>query len=390
MKLKDKYRVEIIDEDNIGNGISKVDNFVIFINNALKGEILDIEITKINKHYAIGKILNIVKKSNKRIDVICKYYNSCGGCNFLHTTYENEIENKINYLEKLFQTKINYLNNSSNLNYRNKVTLHVDNGVLGYYNDKTHNLCEIDYCYLLNDKINEKIKEIKKYNLKDITEIMIRCISNKIMINITTNNENIDLKNIECDCLYINNKYVKGEKYLIDTIDNIKYSIYPNSFYQVNNEVMKLIYDKAKEYIESDDTLLDLYCGTGTIGIYLKDNFKHITGLEINASSIENAKINLELNNIKNIEYICDDAKNIKGKFDAIIVDPPRIGLSNQVIEYLNKSNSKKIVYISCNPNTLKRDINKLNNYNLEEISSSSMFPRTKHIECVCKLVRKE
>ena len=388
--LKDKYRVEIIDEDNIGNGISKVDNFVIFINNALKGEILDIEITKINKHYAIGKIINIVKKSNKRIDVICKYYNSCGGCNFLHTTYENEIENKINYLEKLFQTKINYLNNSSNLNYRNKVTLHVDNGVLGYYNDKTHNLCEIDYCYLLNDKINEKIKEIKKYNLKDITEIMIRCISNKIMINITTNNENIDLKNIECDCLYINNKYVKGEKYLIDTIDNIKYSIYPNSFYQVNNEVMKLIYDKAKEYIESDDTLLDLYCGTGTIGIYLKDNFKHITGLEINASSIENAKINLELNNIKNIEYICDDAKNIKGKFDAIIVDPPRIGLSNQVIEYLNKSNSKKIVYISCNPNTLKRDINKLNNYNLEEISSSSMFPRTKHIECVCKLVRKE
>ena len=390
MKLKDKYRVEIIDEDNIGNGISKIDNFVIFINNALKGEILDIEITKINKHYAVGKILNIVKKSNKRIDVVCKYYNSCGGCNFLHTTYENEIENKINYLEKLFQTKINYLNNSSNLNYRNKVTLHVDNGVLGYYNDKTHNLCEIDYCYLLDDKINDKIKEIKKYNLKDITEIMIRCISNKIMINITTNNENIDLKNIECDCLYINNKYVKGEKYLIDTIDNIKYSIYPNSFYQVNNEVMKLIYDKAKEYAQKDDTLLDLYCGTGTIGIYLKDNFKHITGLEINASSIENAKINLELNNIKNIEYICDDAKNIKGKFDAIIVDPPRIGLSNQVIEYLNKSNSKKLVYISCNPNTLKRDINKLNNYNLEEISSSSMFPRTKHIECVCKLVRKE
>ena len=390
MKLKDKYRVEIIDEDNIGNGISKIDNFVIFINNALKGEILDIEITKINKHYAVGKILNIVKKSNKRIDVVCKYYNSCGGCNFLHTTYENEIENKINYLEKLFQTKINYLNNSSNLNYRNKVTLHVDNGVLGYYNDKTHNLCEIDYCYLLDDKINDKIKEIKKYNLKDITEIMIRCISNKIMINITTNNENIDLKNIECDCFYINNKYVKGEKYLIDTIDNIKYSIYPNSFYQVNNEVMKLIYDKAKEYAQKDDTLLDLYCGTGTIGIYLKDNFKHITGLEINASSIENAKINLELNNIKNIEYICDDAKNIKGKFDAIIVDPPRIGLSNQVIEYLNKSNSKKLVYISCNPNTLKRDINKLNNYNLEEISSSSMFPRTKHIECVCKLVRKE
>ena len=153
------------------------------------------------------------------------------------------------------------------------------------------------------------------------------------------------------------------------------------SFYQVNNEVMKLIYDKAKYYVGFGNTLLDLYCGTGTIGIYLKDNFKHITGLEINSTSIENANINLKLNNIKNIEFINDDAKNIKGFYDVIIVDPPRSGLSN--------SNSSKIIYISCNPNTLKRDIDKLENYTLDDISAASMFPRTKHIECVCKLIRK-
>lgn len=389
MKIGDKYKIKIIDEDNIGNGIAKIDNFVIFIKSALKDEEIEIKIIKINKHYAVGKILNIISKSNKRLDVECKYYDICGGCNFLHTTYSNEINNKINYLEKLFNTKINYLINNNELYYRNKVTFHVLNGKLGYFNDKTHNLCEIDYCYLLNPKINLKLNEIKKYNLDNINEIMIRCISDKIMINICTNNENIDLKNIDCDCLYINNKYIKGEKYLVDTIDNIKYSIYPNSFYQVNNEVMKLIYDKAKSYIGNGDTLLDLYCGTGTIGIYLKDNFKHITGLEINSTSIENANINLKLNNINNIEFINDDAKNIKGSYDAIIVDPPRSGLSNDVIEYLNNSNSNKIVYISCNPNTLKRDIDKLDNYILDDISAASMFPRTKHIECVCKLVIK-
>ncbi len=389
MKIGDKYKVKIIDEDNIGNGIAKIDNFVIFVKNALKNEEIEIEITKINKHFAIGKIINIISKSDKRIAVVCKYYDICGGCNFLHTTYENEINNKINYLEKLFNTKINYLTNKNELYYRNKVSLHVINGKLGYFNDKTHNLCEIDHCYLLNPKINLKLSEIKKYNLDNINEIMIRCINDKIMINISTNNENIDLKNIDCDSLYINNKFIKGEKYLIDTINNIKYSIYPMSFYQVNSEVMKLIYDTAKYYAGSDNTLLDLYCGTGTIGIYLKDNFKQITGLEINSTSIENANINLKLNNIKNINFINDAAKNIQGKYDVIIVDPPRSGLSNDVINYLNNSNSNKIIYISCNPNTLKRDIDKLKNYILDDISAASMFPRTKHIESVCKLIRK-
>ena len=373
MQIGSKYKVTIIDVDNIGNGIAKIDNYVIFVKNALLNEEVMIEITNINKHYALAKIDNIIKKSKYRIDVICKYYDLCGGCDFLHTTYENEINIKIKYLEKLFNTKINYLDNSNVLNYRNKVVLHVLNGKLGYFNSKTHNLCEINYCYLLNHKINEKISEIKKYNLDYIKEIMIRCINDKIMINIYSEKDNIDLKNINCDSLYINDKYIKGEKYLIDNLNNIRYSIYPNSFYQVNNETMKIIYDKAKNYAWSGNTLLDLYCGTGTIGIYLKNNYKNITGLEINSSSIENANINKELNNLNNIEFICDDARS---------------GLSKEVINYLNESNSNKIIYISCNPNTLKRDLDLLNNYKLDDISCASMFPRTKHIECVCKLTK--
>ncbi len=389
MKINDKYLVEIIDEDNIGNGVAKINNFVIFIKNALLGEKIEIIIEQIKKNYSIGRINKIIESSEYRIKEKCPYYNLCGGCNFLHTTYDNERVIKKRYLEKLFNKKINYLNTFNINNYRNKVTLHVLNGKLGYFNDKTHSLCEIDNCLLLNPKINLKINEIKNYNLKDINEIMIRCINDKIMINIKSNKNSLDIESINCDSLYINDKYIKGEKYLIDNVLDYKFSIYPNSFYQVNKEGMISIYNEALNNISNSNSLLDLYCGTGTIGIWMNKKFKNITGLEINKDAIKNANINKELNNIKNIKFICDDAKNIKGSFDTIIVDPPRSGLSKDVISFLNNSKSKQVLYISCNPNTLKRDIDVLNNYNLKTISSVDMFPRTKHVECICVLERK-
>ena len=385
MNINEKYIVKIIDEDNIGNGICKINNFVVFVKNGLLDEKLEIKITNIKKNYAIGEIIKYIKTSNNRIEVKCKYYDSCGGCNFLHTSYENERNIKIKYLEKLFNRKIEYLNTRIINNYRNKVTLHVLNGKLGYYNDNSHELCVIDDCLLLDPKINLKINELNKMNLKDISEIMIRCINNKIMINLTGN---IKEFNIDCDSLYINNKYIKGDKYLIDEINNYKFSIYPNSFYQVNKEGMTSIYNKALTYIKSDKSLLDLYCGTGTIGIWMHNKFDNVLGIEINKDSIKNANINKELNNIKNIEFKCDDAKNIKKKYDSIIVDPPRNGLSKEVTKYLNDSNSNQIVYISCNPNTLKRDIELLNKYEIKNLSCCDMFPRTKHIEMICVLER--
>ena len=385
MNINEKYIVKIIDEDNIGNGICKINNFVVFVKNGLLDEELEIKITNLKKNYAIGEIIKYIKTSNNRIEVKCKYYDSCGGCNFLHTSYENERNIKIKYLEKLFNRKIEYLNTRIINNYRNKVTLHVLNGKLGYYNDNSHELCVIDDCLLLDPKINLKINELNKMNLKDISEIMIRCINNKIMINLTGN---IKEFNIDCDSLYINNKYIKGDKYLIDEINNYKFSIYPNSFYQVNKEGMTSIYNKALTYIKSDKSLLDLYCGTGTIGIWMHNKFDNVLGIEINKDSIKNANINKELNNIKNIEFKCDDAKNIKKKYDSIIVDPPRNGLSKEVIKYLNDSNSNQIVYISCNPNTLKRDIELLNIYEIKNLSCCDMFPRTKHIEMICVLER--
>lgn len=391
MKINDIYEVIIDSVDINGNGVTRINNIVTFIPNALENEKLKIKITEIEKHFAYAEILEIIKSSNLRNEVKCPYYNKCGGCNFLHTSYENEINVKINNLEKLFNRKINYISNEDINNYRNKVTLHVLEGKIGYFNNKTHDLCEIDNCLLLNPKINLKIHDLNNYDLNGIEEIMIRCINNKIMINIKGKNINKNIKSIECDSLYINDEFISGEKYLIDEINNLKFSIYPNSFYQVNKEVMTNIYNKAKEYAGLGNNLIDLYCGTGTIGLWLKDNFKNITGIEINNSSIKNANINKELNNAKNINFKLGDASIINkyiNNIDTILVDPPRAGLSKSVINTLNNSKSNKIVYISCNPKTLKRDIDKLDNYNIIEISACNMFPRTKHIECVCLLER--
>ena len=236
MKVNDIYKVKIIDVNNIGNGIAKIDDFVIFVKNGLLDEELEVKITEVKKNYAVANIVSFIKKSDKRIEVPCKYYESCGGCNFLHTTYKNERDIKLKYLNHLFNTTFDYLETNNELNYRNKVVLHVNNGILGLYNDKTHNICEIDRCLLLDPLINLKIAEINKYNLKDISEIMIRAVSNKLMISITAKNDDISLKDIKCDSLYINNKHMKGEPYLIDEINGFKFTIYPDSFYQVNKE----------------------------------------------------------------------------------------------------------------------------------------------------------
>ena len=389
MQVNDNIKVNINDEDNIGNGIAKVNDFVVFVKGALKDETLEVTITDVKKRYANAIIKRIIYPSDKRIIPKCKYYNSCGGCTFLHTTYDNERSIKLKYLEKLFNRKIDYKKNKNDLNYRNKVTLHIQNEKIGLYDEKTHELCPIDNCLLLDPIINNKITEIKRFDLSTISEIMIRVVNNKTMLSVTSSKEDINIKNIKCDSLYINNKLIKGDEYLIDEINGLKFTIYPDSFYQVNKEGMTNIYNIAYDYLDKCETLLDLYCGTGTIALWMHDKANKITAVEINKSAVKNANINKELNKIDNIEFICNDAKNIKGEFDTIIIDPPRNGMSVYVIDYLNYSKAKNIIYISCNPNTLKRDIGYLDKYEIKELSACDMFPRTKHIECVCLLERK-
>lgn len=393
MKINDTYEVIINDEDDIGNGITRIDNFVVFVPYALKDEKIGIRITKVNKRFATGKIEKIITKSDRRECVKCKSFNECGGCSFLHLSFLEEKKRKINFINKLFNTNIKEILTNNEYNYRNKATFHVKDGKVGYYSESTNDLVEFDNCLLLDDRINEVYSILKNINLSGISEVVVRTSKNSVMVIFKGEKEDFNydelINNIKIDSIYLNNKLLYGSAYIIEELDNIKYSIYPNAFFQVNTENMKIMYDKVKEYAGSGDKLLDLYCGTGTIGIYLKDNFREVTGIEVNKEAILNANINRGLNNLTGINFICGDASIAKNNnYDVIVVDPPRSGLSKKVIDFLNKSNAKTIVYVSCNPKTLKRDLDLLAKYSMTKLECINMFNKTKHCEVITSLER--
>lgn len=391
MKINDIYEVTINDEDEIGNGITRIDNFVVFVPYALKNEKVSIRITKINKRFATGKIEKIITKSDRRECVKCKSFNECGGCSFLHLSFFEEKKKKIDFINKLFNTDIKKILTNNEYNYRNKATFHVKDGKVGYYSENTNDLVEFDYCLLLDNRINEIYNTLKNMKLCDISEVVIRTSKSSVMVIFKGEIEEFDyedlVNSIKIDSIYLNNKLIYGSAYIIEELGSIKYSIYPNAFFQVNTENMKIMYDKVKEYAGSGDKLLDLYCGTGTIGIYLKDNFREVTGIEVNKEAILNANINRGLNNLTGINFICGDASIAKNNnYDVIVVDPPRSGLSKKVIDFLNKSNAKTIVYVSCNPKTLKRDLDLLDKYNMTKLECINMFNKTKHCEVITAL----
>ena len=394
----------ITDLNHLGQGITRIDNKITFVPKTVSGDIINLEITKSHKNYNEAKLLKIVKPSPDRIKYKCPYYNKCGGCNIANLDYTNQLKYKkekvINIFKKYNKIEINptIIASDEILHYRNKITLQY-NEKLGLYEEKTHNIIEIQECLLMPQKVNDIIKLLNKYNYNtSLQKIVIRIINNQVMINIIAKDIPKSLieilKNLDVS-VYHNSKYISGNKVLIETLNNYKFSILPDSFFQINKKQTINLYNQIVEYAnpQKEDKVLDLYCGVGTIGIYLSKYCKEVLGIEINKSSIENANINKKLNNVENISFIEADVSKVlsmKYKADIIIVDPPRSGLDKNIIETLIKINPKKIVYVSCDPITLSRDINLLkNNYILKDIKLYDMFPETYHVECVTVLCRK-
>ncbi len=379
-----EYIGKVLDEDIFGNGILRLNNIVVFIKYASLNDEIKYKIIKKEKNYYIGELLEDKK------EYICPYYKICGGCSLLHTKNEKHI--KENYIRQVLKDyNVKEIINNNDLNYRNKITLHIKDGKLGFFNENSNELVEIESCLLADPNINKIIKELKKLNLKEVTSIIVRA-------SITTKETlvkfvgKVDPKDIysKVDSIYINDKLVHGKEYITEIINGITYTIYPDSFFQVNTNMMIKLYDKIKEYAGKGNKLLDLYCGTGTIGIYLKDNFKEILGIELNKESIKNANINKRINDIKNINFKCMDCKDInEDYYDTVIVDPPRSGLNKNTIKFLNNMKSEKIIYVSCNPITLRRDLKLLTNYKVKEITPVNMFNKTSHCESVCILERR-
>ena len=383
-------KIETLDHN--GRGIGKLNNKIVFVNNALPNEIVDIKITNEKSKYIEADVINYIEKSKDRIDSKCPYYNACGGCDLLHINYKKQIEFKknkiINIISKYLDSNIvinDVIESNDHFNYRNKVTFQVNKNI-GFFKDKTNNIVKIDSCLLVDKRINDCIKYLNKLDLKSINKITCRVGSNKLMIIINSVND-IDINPIKeiADSIYINSKLVYGDKNIYNTIGDCKFIISPDSFFQINNDVCKKLYESIKNETKNSSNILDLYCGTGTIGIYVSKN-KNVLGIEINESAIKDADINKKINNINNISFICGDSgkksSNLSFKPDTIIVDPPRSGLDSTTIHNIITMNPNKIIYVSCDPMTLARDLKELRkNYNIKSITPFDMFPQTKHIE---------
>lgn len=362
--------VTIIDYDHHGRGMAKINDKIVFIPNTMIGEIVKIKVTKNKKNYMEAQVIEYIKESKNRIKNLCPYYDKCGGCDILHLPYneqlqykENKIKNIISrYLKKDIKIN-NIIKSDKQFNYRNKVTLHAQNSKIGYYERNTNNIIPISNCLLLDTSLNNYIKTIDKLN------------------------EDLILRTNGKDILDDNNSFIKKN------IGRYKYLVSLKSFFQVNDNVTFKLYEKVKEYCNStrEDNILDLYCGTGTIGIYLSDECNKVLGIEINKQAIIDANKNKELNNINNIDFIASDVSKvinkIKFKPSIIVVDPPRAGLDEKTIKEIIKMNPNKLVYVSCDPMTLVRDLNILKYYfKIEELTPFDMFPNTYHVECVCIL----
>lgn len=391
---------KIVKLDDFGRGIAYLNDKICFIENALPEEVVQIEITKEMKKYSEAKVLSYIKTSPKREHNTCPYFSMCGGCNLCHLKYTEENnykEEKIKSLLKKFSNldrnlieKIVYHSESG---YRNKIVLHGKNQKLGLYKKKSNEVVEIKECLLVNSKINELIKELNRIN-RGIIKATIKTSNDSKKSMVEINGKVSDLSNLEqlVDVLIFNDKLITASSKIITSIGNKDYYESINSFFQVNNTLTKELYDEALKIIKKTKPrrVLDLYCGVGTIGIYVSDYCDEIMGIDHNESNIKDANDNKKLNNTTNVTFICDKVENRISSFkdiDLVIVDPPRAGLDSKAKEHIKKIGPNTVIYISCDPVTLTRDLDDLEAiYQLKYLKPFNMFPKTHHVECVAVL----
>lgn len=399
-----KVRIEKL--DHFGRGITFIDGKICFVEHALPNEIVELEIIKETKKYILGKAIDYLETSPDREIEKCKYFNICGGCNLEHYNYlkENEfkqakVQELINKFAKI-DIKVNDIIYDEEKNYRNKLTLHGKDKKLGLYKKETNELIEISNCNLVDKRINDIIsilQEIAKES--NIEEVIIRVSndSKKLMIKIKGEVSNIEkLKSIDIDVLIVNDKVYTNSNQIITEIGSKKYYVSVESFFQVNKTLTTKLYNEVKKIVEEvkPNKVLDLYCGTGTIGIYVAEHTNEVIGVDYSSSNINDANKNKELNNSNNITFINDKVENVIDSFesniDLVIVDPPRAGLDLKTIEHLKRINPTTIIYVSCDPSTLARDLKELStDYNIKYVQPFNMFPRTYHCESIAVLERK-
>ncbi len=451
MKKNDIIRLDIFDMTADGSGVGKADDgTVVFVPDTAVGDICDVKILKVKKNLSYGKIEKIITPSDDRVEPVCPVSSRCGGCVYRHMSYDAELKVKH---KKVFDavTRIGKVHGENVKDiigadkertdrYRNKAQIPVSfnkNGEveLGFYSRHSHRIADCDDC-LLSPKIFTEISTdfrdfVSKYpyliyneekHSGKIRHLYLRVgeETNEVMVCVVVNGRNFEHqeeffnsiieKYSEVKSIVINvnkektnvilgeeNIVLYGKGSITDVLCGLKFELSPLAFYQVNRIQAQKLYEKAREYaqLKSDDVLVDLYCGTGTIGLTMAKECKELIGIEIIPQAIENAKENAKNNGIENARFICGDAQKAAQELehkgvtpDVIVVDPPRKGLTEKLIDTIVAMSPKRVVYVSCDPATLGRDLKQFedNNYSVKEITPVDLFPRTAHVESVALL----
>ena len=425
-----------------GLGIVRLDGAVVFVPQAIRGEEIDLRITKVMKTAAAGEIVKIHNLSPERTKPECPYFGKCGGCDFQHMSYTEELWAKRqrvqDALTRLGGTDLQVeeiLGAKDPTHYRNKSQYPVGaDGAIGFFRARSHQVVPIDRCLIQSEVSDRTAKAVgnwmKRYRVSAYDETTGKGLVRHIYVRVNRKGESL------C-CVIANGKqlprepelaaYVRaaapgtvgvvlntntkkgnvilGEKYrtlwgqdfLMDTLCGLQFKLSVPSFYQVNRDQAEVLYGKALEFaaLTGEETVLDLYCGTGTITLCLAKQAKKAIGAEIVPPAIEDAKENAARNNIENAEFFCGDAADIAAKLereglrpDVITVDPPRKGLAPEVIAYVAGMGPKRVVYVSCDPATLGRDVKIFDGFGYKAVRAAAvdMFPGTRHVETVCLL----
>lgn len=402
-------KVSIYTLDSKGRGIGRLKDKPIFLFNALQDE--EVMVTSIHERskYITGEVSKVLKKSSKRVEPICPYFGQCGGCDLMHMSYEDQLtfkEKKVrDTITRVLKEDIlvRPIIHSSCYHYRNKAIFKVSKKI-GFYGKESHEIVPIEACYLVHPKMNELLKIIStSIFLEGIDEIMIRVgeNTNESMVLFSITGE-IDeeqmkevLKNKVSTVILKKNqeKVLFGNGFIHEKLGKFMFKISPESFFQVNTKGAELLYSVVSTYIEKGSSILDLYCGTGSIGIFVSDKVNRLLGVEINQQAIENALENKILNHLEHAEFICLNTSLFDrslNDFDQVIIDPPRSGLDKKTIQYLLKEEVPKMVYVSCDLMTLTRDLGILKEkYDIQEITPVDLFSNTYHVENVVLLVKK-
>lgn len=444
------YVMTIDDLGSEGEGIGKIEGFAVFVEGALPQEEIEVLIVKVKKRFAYGKLQKVLKASPQRVTPLCAVAAKCGGCQLQHLSYEGQLQYKTkkvkNALQKIAQIEnvevLSTLGMSDCWRYRNKVQFPVgsDNGKLkiGFYGKRSHRIVDTQQCFLqheMSDKIIEIIRAfVEQYAISVYDEqnhrgllrhilIKVGFSTGQVMVCFVINGEELphcdviveqlqQIKGMTSVVLNVNkqktnvilgqkNIVVWGKECIVDKIDHFEFEISPLSFFQVNPVQTKVLYQKALEFadLKGEETVLDLYCGIGTISLFFAQKAKSVVGCEIVAEAVADAQKNAKRNHVQNVEFVQGAAEDVaqmlyqKGlKADVVVIDPPRKGCDKRVLDTIVHINPQKIVYVSCDPATMARDVKILieQNYDLKMVQPVDMFPHSKHVECVVLIQRKD